>query len=388
MKVLVLTVTVGQGHNQTARAIVDYLTEHSIECNMLDTLEYINPVLADSLEKGYLMSTKYLPRVYGEFYRIAEGRDTEKGARSLAKATNAVFSRKLINYLEASRPDVVACTHVYGAQLMTYITPKLSYKVKTVGIVTDFTIHPYWENTNNDYYITVSELLNNQGIKKGIPEKKLVPLGIPIHPKFANSIPAAEARERLGLPQKRTVLVMSGSMGYGKVTNVIKELDKSPLDFQMISICGANIRLQKSIDRITQKLTKDLFNTGYTTDVDLYMDASDCIVTKPGGLTTSEALAKGLPIIMINPIPGQEDRNAEFLLNNGAAMKITRTFPADEAIYQMFIRQRDATLDHAGSMTLSPINASSSRRIGTIASLRKPNSTRDVCEFIKQLAAE
>ena len=362
MKVLLLTVTAGQGHNQTARAIKDCLNERKIECNLLDMLEFIHPILAESLDKGYLMSTKYFPKAYGIIYAVFEGREQDTKDNALAK----VFKRKFVKYLESTKPDVVVCTHVYAARLMSYLAPKLSYPVKTVGIVTDFTVHPFWEDTSIDYYITAGELLSNQAAKKGIPAEKIIPTGIPIHPKFAHKTPMAEARQKLNLPGKRTVLVMSGSMGYGKVASVIKELDKSELDFQIVSICGSNKRLKRSVDKL--ELRKTVINMGFTDNVDLYMDAADCIVTKPGGLTTSEALAKGLPIIMLKPIPGHEDRNAEFLLNNGAAMKLTKTFPADDAIYQLFSNKiRQATLS------------------ATVEALGKPNSAADFCEFISKL---
>jgi len=162
------------------------------------------------------------------------------------------------------------------------------------------------------------------------------------------------------------VLVMSGSMGYGKVDKVIDELDQSPLDFQIVSICGFNEKLFKRINK--KKTNKKLINLSFSDKVDLYMDAADCIVTKPGGLTTSEALAKGVPMIMINPIPGQEDRNVEFLLNNGAALKVSKTFTVDDAVYQLF----------SNTMRFNTLKE-------TVAYLGKPNSTNDFVNFIMKI---
>lgn len=364
MKVLLFTVTAGQGHNQAAKSLCEYLGAAGIENSYLDVFEYINPVLKEALSHGYIMSTKRFSTLYGKFYRLAEcGGNRE---RRMNKIVNHIMARKLLGYIESLSPDVIVCTHVFAALLVSALKHKISPKIKTMGIVTDFTIHPYWEDTDIDYYITASELLTHQAKKRGIPKEKLLPIGIPIKPKFAEKMGKKEARELLGLEDKKTVLVMSGSMGYGKVEKIIDELDDIALDFQIISICGFNEKLKKNIDR--KRLNKKIINLGFSDKVDLYMEAADCIITKPGGLTTSEALAKGVPIIMVNPIPGQEDRNVEFLLNNGAALKVSKTFPVDDAVYQLLSNtERQKTLKE------------------TVSFFGKPNSTRDFVEFIQNI---
>jgi len=367
MKVLILTITAGQGHNQTAKAISDYLTSQGVESAYMDTLEYIAPVLAETVSNGYLVSTKVTPKLYGGIYQMAEKRETEYKRHSLNKITDTILSKKLVKYInEDFNPDIIVCTHIFSALLVTQISDRLLYRPKTIGIITDFTIHPYWENAMLDYYVTASELLTNQAIKKGISPKKIVPLGIPIKPKFADKISAEKARDILGVEDKNTVLVMSGSMGYGNVIDVIKDLDKSSEDFQILSVCGHNEKLKNKIDSL--ELKKKIYNHGFVDNVDVFMDASDYIVTKPGGLTSSEALAKRLPILMVNPIPGQEDRNVEFFLNNGAAVKISSTYPVDEAMYQLLTNpKRREALDEM------------------IDVIRKPNSTRDFAEFLSEV---
>lgn len=363
MKVLLLTVTTGQGHNQAAKSLCDYFSDYGIENRYLDVFEYINPVIKELLSYGYLMSAKRFSALYGKFYRLAEHSSKE---RRMMKITNRIMAHKLVGYIEDFAPDVIICTHVFASLLITAIKHKISPSIKSVGIVTDFTFHPFWENTDNDYYITPSELLNNQAERRGIPTEKLLPFGIPIKPVFAQKTDKKKARELLNIADKRTVLVMSGSMGYGHVEKVIEGLDRVNMDFQIISICGRNEKLLKALDRKTT--VKSLENIGFTDKVALYMDAADCLVTKPGGLTTSEALAKGLPMIMINPIPGQEDRNVEFLLNNGAALKVSKTFTVDDAVYQLFSNtERMKTLKE------------------TVAFLGRPNSTKALADFISNI---
>ena len=361
MRVLLLTVTTGQGHNQAAKSLCECFEERGINNMYLDVFEYINPVLKEALSYGYLMSTKRFAKLYGKVYGFVEqGADKE---RHMLKITSNIMAKKLVGFIEEYKPDTIVCTHVFSALLISAIKHRIKSDIKTVGIVTDFTIHPLWEHTDIDYYITASELLNNQAEKKGISKEKLCPIGIPIKPEFAEKTDKKEARKILGLEDKRTILVMSGSMGYGKVETIIEELDRSSLDFQIVSICGYNEKLYR---RLSKKNTdKTLVNLSFTDKVDLYMDACDCVVTKPGGLTTSEALAKGVPMIMINPIPGQEDRNVEFLLNNGAALKVSKTFSVDDAVYQLFSNtERLKTLKE------------------TVAFLGKPDSTKDFVEFV------
>jgi processive 1,2-diacylglycerol beta-glucosyltransferase len=369
MRVLILSVTTGQGHNQVAKNMGSFLEECGAETLTLDVFEYINPVLKEIVSRGYLMSTKRLPKVYGKAYRMAEKRDTENKDSKVIRITSSTISRKPEKLINEYMPDVIVCTHVFAAMLVSSIERRQNSKIKTVGIVTDFTVHPYWEETDLDYYITATSLLTNQALKKGISQDKICPIGIPIDPKFAFKIPKEEARQILGIENMQTVLVMSGSMGYGKLGRMIRQLDETMADFQIISVCGHNQKLKKQIDKM--KLKHKIYNFGFTDKVDLLMDAADCIVTKPGGLTTSEALAKGLPIIMANPIPGQEDRNVEFLLNNGAAVRVSSTYPVDEALYQIFTNH-----DRQESM------------IKMVNSLGKPDSAKQFARFILKVCGE
>ncbi len=365
MKVLFLSVTAGQGHNQTAKAAMEYLKEKNIECTMLDAFSYINTILSISISKGYLMSTKFTPAVYGRLYRLAEKLEHNNIKMSISRLTNSLFAKKLTSYIRDYNPDVIVCTHIFAAQILTRIKRK-GLSAKTIGIITDYTIHPFWEETDLDYYITPCESLNYQVERKGIPLEKVKPFGIPIHNKFSRKMPPEEARKILGIENKDTILVMSGSMGYGKFINVIKKLDKLNLDFQIVSVCGNNKSLKKKIDLYNP--TKRIYNFGFVDNVDVIMDASNLIITKPGGLTISESLAKHLPMILVNPIPGQEDRNVEFLLNNGLGIFVTKTYPIDEAIYQLV---------NNGEM-LDSIHK-------RLVKMAKPNSTKDLCDFIMGL---
>ena len=168
------------------------------------------------------------------------------------------------------------------------------------------------------------------------------------------------------MEDKKTLLIMGGSMGHGDLENIIEDLDGIDIDFQIISVCGSNKSLKKKIDNMIIK--KGIYNFGFVDNVDLLMDASDLIITKPGGLTSSESLAKGIPMILINPIPGQEERNVEFLVNNGLGIMASETYPVDEAIYQL-INNKD--------------RIESIKKMAAV--FGKPKATPDLCKFILNL---
>ena len=363
MKCLIMSVKAGYGHHSTAQAVKDYLNDQNIECQMLDTFEYINQKLGDSIQDGYLFLTKYMTEIYGKAYTLLDKRDETYDKHSPVTVISKFFSRRLRDYITDFKPDVVIGTHSYACLLMTHLIEKGVINCPTFGIITDFTVHPFWESTNLDYYITPDKLLNNQMIKKGIPEYKILPFGIPIKKRFSTKIPKDEARKQLKINDKFTILMMMGSMGFGNMTKYLESIDNLDTDFQILCVCGTNQKSKKEID--DHKWNKDIYSFGFVDNIDVLMDASDCIITKPGGLTTSELLAKNLPAIIMNPIPGQENRNMEFLVNSGAAIMVTDTFPLDEALYQ--ITNNSYRLD---------ILKKSVENIG------KPDSTKNVCEFL------
>ena len=301
MKYLIMTVTAGHGHNQTASALHDCIIASGHEAVTLDVLEHINYRLKDSVSKGYLLSTSYSPKAFGKLYRFAEKTDNPDGKINMQKIAGTLLSRKIIDYINDYAPDYIICTHVIAAMLITGARAE-TVEAPTAGIITDFTIHPYWDETRLDYYVLPAEGLCYQAMKKGIAKEKLLPFGLPIRQIFETQEPKASARAALGLDDKPTILIMGGSMGYGHVYEILLRLCHMEDDFQIISVCGNNKALKRRIDETP--FEKRVLNFGFTDNVPQLMDASDFLITKPGGITVSEALAKELPIIMINPIPG------------------------------------------------------------------------------------
>lgn len=371
MKVLILTITAGEGHNATAAAIHEALSARGVESEVLDVYQKTNRLLYGIIAKGYLTASSDLKLLYSAVYSRLEKRKSDSYRTSITRTSQALILRRVYNHIREYKPDVIVYTHVFAGVLLDVIKEKKGLTARSVGITTDFTMHPFWEETlRTDRVVIPNEMLFPAARRKGLAERQICPIGIPIRAAFAAVRDKAEARRALGLdPHMRTLLLMGGSMGYGDLPGTLCELDEMTEDFQIMVVCGNNKKAKSEIDSLT--LRKRILTFGYTSEIDLLMDAADCIVTKPGGLTTSEALAKRLPMIICNPIPGQEDRNTEFLLNSGTAMKISKTSRLADVIHQLF-----CTPDRIRIMQEA------------IDLIRKPNSTATLADLIVSLGEE
>ncbi len=368
-KVLILTITAGQGHNSTAKAIAAGLEEKGIETKVLDAYYYLSKLLGDIVSKGYLL-TLNAQKAYRTTYSFLEKRHTNSYSLSPMRITNMAFAQKMRRFINEYNPDVIITTHILAGILLDVLKQLGELNARVIGVLTDFTFHPYWEESlRSDYVVIPSEFLIEKAHKKGFSDSQILPYGIPINPKFNVEVPRNQARAALGLDtDKPIILLMGGSMGFGHIEKTFACLDRMKHDYGIITVCGNNVKAKAEIDALQS--SKLLRSYGYTDQVDILMSACDAIVTKPGGLTTSEALARRLPMIISNPIPGQEDRNTEFLLNHGAAMAVSPTTPLDEVLDQLL---------------LSPGRLRLMRE--SIELIRKPDSTERLCSFVASLNA-
>lgn len=365
MKVLLISVTAGYGHHSTANAVADELEKRGIELRKIDLLESINKFYYKAVDKGYLLSAKYAPRQFGKAYHSLERSNSQ--SRFVNDMIAELLAKKFYDYFNDYDPDVVICTHVFAAQVMDELKRRNLVSVPVIGIVTDYTLHPFWEKVPRiDYIVIASELISHRCQMRGIHPSRILPFGIPIRPKFLTKLPKEEARKLLGLNvDTNTILIMSGSMGYGNMTEVVRRIDALEMPLQLLIVCGNNKKMYKKLEAFTFLHPTHLF--GFVDNVDVMMDAADCIVSKPGGLTTSETLAKKLPMIMVNPIPGQEEDNVDYLLNTGMALHADQNFPVDEAVYYLFSNPRRLQLIEE-----------------TIDLFSHPDATQRLCDFIEE----
>ncbi len=342
MRVLLLSVTAGFGHHATAKAVSDLLKERGAVVETIDIYEVINRFIKETIDKGYLFSSKHTKELYRLFYSLAEnhGQSYWSGAFQPINLINDLGAKKFARCIDDFAPDAIICTHIFAAQLVDELKRRELVGVPTYGICTDYTLHPFWEDVPRiEYVVIASELLVHRCVQRGIERNRLLPLGIPVHPKFNVPIPRENAAAALGIdPGRPTILMMGGSMGYANHRKTIERLSLLGLPFQLLVVCGNN---KKSYTHLLKQKEEyagpcTIHPYGFAENIDEMMSASDCIITKPGGLTVSEALARHLPMLLVDPIPGHEERNVEFLLNNGMALAVTKTFPVDEAVYNLF----------------------------------------------------
>ena len=367
MRVLILTVTAGNGHNSTATAMEESLRGKGADVTILDMYKYISRVLYNVVDKGYLFSVKHMPRQFGRAYSTMERYETPRKIVGILNDNRFIASR-LAGFFKDYSPDLIVITHVFGAQVLDVLKRQGHLTVPMMGIITDYCIHPFWEEVPTvEYIVTASSSFAYTAEHRGISPERLLPFGIPVAERFSRKCNQREARRQLGLDEDQTtILVMGGSMGHGDILRNVARIDAMGRDYQLVCICGNNKRLYRRLSML--KTIKPIHLKGFTNQVDFYMDAADCIVTKPGGLTTSEALAKGVPMVLASPIPGQEDRNASFLLNSGAAVLVNKHFSVAEAIHYI--------LETPGRLALMR---------ESIALIANPHAAERISQFVLQL---
>lgn len=345
MKVLILSLTVGQGHNSTSKALAEYMQAHGATCRILDTYKFLNKLVGETLDKGYTAIGRFSPKLNDSLYQEASkvnGKPMMK--RYLPFAFAKMTKDKMKAYVDGYDPDVIVCPHIFSAIIITEMKKDHMIRpgVKTYGIVTDFTLHPFWEYTQMDYFITASELMNFEVVRRGIPEEKILPFGIPVRECFNEKEDMQQVRARLGLKDMLTLLVVGGGMGFGDIPGMVEDLEKMEMAAQIVVICGSNSRLKTKLEKYKAGLknsNKELVVLGYTTNINEYMDAADLLITKPGGLSISEALAKGKTMILMEPLPGVETFNLYFLLNNSLAVHVNRNVRASDVVLQLWTNE-------------------------------------------------
>lgn len=333
MDVLFLTVSTGGGHQKAAEAVKEIIDEYypGSRTLIVDALKYTSPIADKIIIGTYLNTIRKTPSVYRRFYKMSEMGDRFYG---LNKKFNSLLSRRLLKLIKDFRPSIIVTTHPFSLQMLSELKKKTDFNIPVLAVVTDFVFHSFWLHEMADAYIVAHEKLKDDMVKWGIPDNRIYAYGIPVQQKFLEKCDKKEVQKKLGLEDKLTALVMGGSLGFGELDKAFDSLLKCSRDIQIIVVTGENEGLMKKISNCSVTSSKKVKIFGFTDIVPELMDASDFLLTKPGGLTVSEALVKGIPIFIISPIPGAEEGNADFLLQNGAAVRILRDACLDEVIKQ------------------------------------------------------
>ncbi|MFM8472570.1 MAG: MGDG synthase family glycosyltransferase [Candidatus Kapaibacterium sp.] len=322
-KILILSVSAGAGHVRAAEALVEQFSRDQLapEIVHMDILKYTSKAMRTVYSKAYFDVAKAAPELLGWIYDYLDKPwKNEKRIRALELLNISL----LVKVLERIQPDVVVSTHFLAADIITYLRRKKKYSCPQAVVITDFDAHALWLNRDVDLYCAACEEERAYLMALGMPPDKVVTTGIPIHPVFAEEKDRTAMRRKHGLPaDKPVILVSAGGFGITNIEHIVEALTRLTLPVTIVVLCGSNERAVEVL-RATFADTAaphTVIPIGHTTEMDEYMSAADLLIGKPGGLTSSEVLAKHLPMIIVNPIPGQEERNTDFLLEHGAAWK-------------------------------------------------------------------
>lgn len=333
-RILILSLKAGQGHNSAAHAISHELVKSGAYCHVLDVYAYLNKVVGTAYDKGYTLMARRYPKLLDQVYQDAERVHERDAMKTYFPYTFADMNkRKMSRYIDEFKPDAIVCTHVIGCITLNQLLAAnlLDPAIPRVGIITDYTIYEFWDKVDINYYIVGADFMINEFERRGVPREKVKPFGIPIASKFEKSLSKDEAREKLGLEKKPTLLVLSGGMGMGALPDAVRSLES--LDcWQIVVVCGSNEALFKKLEKKYPEGESNFKLLGFVDNMDEYMDAADVVFTKPGGLTTTEALRKDRTLLLMPPLPGVEEANAAYYVNNQLALLTNKYFSAASAI--------------------------------------------------------
>ena len=325
-RVLLLSATSGAGHVRAAQALEKaFLARGDCTVEHIDALRYVSKLFQRVYDKAYISMVRRAPELMGLLY---ERTDQPWQHLRPRLALDRLNTGPMIRLLKRVQPDLCVATHFLPAEIIAWLIAKKKLFAHNAIVVTDYDVHAMWLCRTVDRYYVAMEEAAQYLTHIGVPREKICVKGIPVDPLFAVALPPAEARKHLGLDAEATVILISaGGYGLGPIEQLVKELLELHRPWQIVAIAGKAEKTRKRLDELAKSASKlpsgapRLCVAGFTTEMDKYMAAGDLMVGKAGGLTTSEALARALPMALIEPIPGQEERNSDHLLEAGAAIR-------------------------------------------------------------------
>jgi processive 1,2-diacylglycerol beta-glucosyltransferase len=327
-RILVLSASVGAGHLRAAQAVDLALRQVAPEAAVrnLDVLELTNATFRRLYGRAYLDLVNRAPHVLGYFYDLMDrpSRSGKQRSDRLRLALEKLNLKAFTRFLQEGEWDLVINTHFLPAEIIASLRKKGRLEVPQVTVTTDFETHRLWMNEPCELYFTATDegaaYLRSWGVNGDTP---IVPTGIPIHPVFSAAKEREDCLARQRLKGDRTVVLqLAGGFGVGPVERIYRSLLEVEQPLEIVAVSGRNEKARAKLARVPVPARHRAHVLGFTDQIDELMAVADLVVSKPGGLTTSETLARGAAMVIVNPIPGQESRNSDFLLENGAAIKV------------------------------------------------------------------
>ena len=323
-RIILMYISEVSGHRNAALAIEKALRilEPKAEILNINAFNYTNPLAEKVTNSIYMGIIKMAPGIWDYLY---DNPKIVKRVERTKKKIHKANSPKLKKLFDRFNPDMVICTQAFPCGMVADYKDTYESDLSLVAVLTDYVPHSYWIYDSVNYYITPSEDVGAKLIDKGIPAHKVKPLGIPFDPKFSEPLDREKLLRKYklnsGVP---IVLIMGGGQGLGPIKTIVRTLEKAKAEIQEIVVAGTNKKLYKSLKRRIKKYKKKILLFAYAQHINELMHLADIVISKPGGVTTAEVLAKGKPMIIIKPLPGQEASNTRYLVEKGAAIKLDK----------------------------------------------------------------
>lgn len=364
-KVFLFHATAGHGHKKVADVLAKSFQDRgTADVRVFDSLDMTPWIFKKSYPATYFYAVKYLPGVWGWFYETLDLKNVYAPLRWLRSLINKINGKKILDFVIQEKPDVLICTHFFSAELFATAKKNGLISSKLITVITDFLPHTFWVNPGTDIYWVMSTDGQEELKRRGIPDSQIIAGGIPVDPACKPTGCKNEILAKYNFDPKRfTMLLTSGSFGLGPHQKILHELEEFKDKIQCFVVCGQNKDLQKSLEADKFPFPVKVF--GFVNFMPDLMEAADLMIAKPGGATTTEALAKGTPMIILDPIPGQESRNAEIMKSHNAAFAMKEAPEARTILKSIFEHPR-----------LLPLKKEA------IAKLAKPHAADDLVSFV------
>jgi processive 1,2-diacylglycerol beta-glucosyltransferase len=323
-RLLLLSVSAGAGHTRAADAILTYAGNFgsNVTARHLDVMDFVTPGFRKLYTDFYIKLVNKTPMLWGWLYQVTNDAQPDSSMQRLRRSVEQLNTQALLKEIDSFKPDAIVCTHFLPAEILSRMIRKDRLACPVWVQVTDFDLHRMWIHEHMAGYFAANEEVAFRMRAQGINAEAIHVTGIPIMPAFAQALDRTECARDFGLdPLRTTFLLMGGGAGLGSLDVIADRLLALDANFQLIVLAGRNAAALSALQGLGARHPGRLLPQGFTDKVERLMACADLVITKPGGLTTSECLAMGLPMIVNAPIPGQEERNADFLLEQGVALK-------------------------------------------------------------------
>jgi processive 1,2-diacylglycerol beta-glucosyltransferase len=321
---MIFSVSAGAGHVRAAEALRDWanVAYPDLDVIHVDVMELVPDLFRKFYSESYLSLVEHQPSVWGYLYKAADKKKADSKTNKLKLAIERLNTQKFKDWIKVMKPDYIICTHFLPAELLSRMIRKHTFDKPVWVVVTDYDIHSFWVHGLMTGYFVATDEVGFRLTQRGVEPKKIKVTGIPVAPEFSRNTQRKWCAGALGIdPAKFTVVVMSGGLGLGGNEGLVERIARIDKGLQVLAMSGRNKQLLDSYKEIGKRYPGQVFPQGFVKDMEVVLGACDIAITKPGGLTSSECLAKGLPMILVSPIPGQEERNSDFLIEHGAALK-------------------------------------------------------------------